>query len=470
MLETDYLVVGAGAAGMAFTDSLLTESDDTDVTIVDRRDRPGGHWNDAYPFVRLHQPAAYYGVNSRALGTDAIEPTGPNAGMYEQSNAGEIVDYFHRVLHDQLVPTGRLRFLGMHDHLGGSDGVHRAVSRLTGETVEIAVRERVVDARYQETPIPATHRRSFTVDAGATVIPVNELVKIAAPAAGYVLLGAGKTAMDACAWLLRHGVASDRITWIRPRDGWFLNRATTQPRGQVASLIEGVASDLEASAAARSIEELTHRLESDGRLLRLDPAVEPQMYRCATMSVAEVEELRCVTDVVRLGHVLHVGVDAISLDHGTVPTSAGRVHIDCTAGGLRVNPGRPVFEPGGITIQEIRTCQPTFNAAFIGFVEATWRDDATKNALCPPNPYPSTVTDLACTILRQELANSVWNTDGQVLAWMARSRLNAIRDMYDQLDEPRVKTALGRYFTAAAPAVANLRHLLHQNPVGAPPE
>ena len=27
-----------------------------------------GHWNDAYQFVSLHQPAAYYGVNSRELG------------------------------------------------------------------------------------------------------------------------------------------------------------------------------------------------------------------------------------------------------------------------------------------------------------------------------------------------------------------------------------------------------------------
>src|SRR5262245_3492748 len=107
--DTDYLVVGGGAAGMAFTDALLTDSSEGDVLIVDRRDRPGGHWNDAYPFVRLHQPAAFYGVNSRMLGTDTIETTGQNAGMYEQSNQGEILDYFDRVLHEHLLPTGRVR-------------------------------------------------------------------------------------------------------------------------------------------------------------------------------------------------------------------------------------------------------------------------------------------------------------------------------------------------------------------------
>ncbi len=80
-LETDYLVVGAGAMGMAFTDTLVTETD-AQVVIVDRGHAPGGHWNRAYPFVRLHQPSAYYGVNSRVLaftvepGNGSPQPTG----------------------------------------------------------------------------------------------------------------------------------------------------------------------------------------------------------------------------------------------------------------------------------------------------------------------------------------------------------------------------------------------------------
>ena len=53
-IETDYLVIGAGATGMAFADTLITESD-ADVVLVDRRHRPGGHWVDAYPFDRVPQ-------------------------------------------------------------------------------------------------------------------------------------------------------------------------------------------------------------------------------------------------------------------------------------------------------------------------------------------------------------------------------------------------------------------------------
>ena len=45
------LVIGGRASGMAFVDVLISGCD-ADVVIVERRHRPGGHWNNAYPFVR----------------------------------------------------------------------------------------------------------------------------------------------------------------------------------------------------------------------------------------------------------------------------------------------------------------------------------------------------------------------------------------------------------------------------------
>ena len=53
-IEADYLVIGAGAMGMAFTDTLITESE-ARVVIVDRAHRPGIHW-DAAAVIR-HSPA-----------------------------------------------------------------------------------------------------------------------------------------------------------------------------------------------------------------------------------------------------------------------------------------------------------------------------------------------------------------------------------------------------------------------------
>ena len=78
-LEADYLVVGAGASGMAFADA-LTGHADVQVALVDRRHAPGGHWLDAYPFVRLHQASSFYGVASTLLGSGSIQSEGPEAG------------------------------------------------------------------------------------------------------------------------------------------------------------------------------------------------------------------------------------------------------------------------------------------------------------------------------------------------------------------------------------------------------
>jgi hypothetical protein len=85
--------------------------------------------------------------------------------------------------------------------------------------------------------------------------------------------------------------------------------------------------------------------------------------------------------------------DRIVLEEGSIPTDDGQVHVDCSAAGLRLAPARPVFAGRRITVQQIRACQPAFNAALVGYVEATRHDDAEQNLLCPPNPYPDTATD-----------------------------------------------------------------------------
>ena len=229
-IETDYLVVGAGAAGLAFVDALIAASE-ADVVMVDRRHQPGGHWNDAYPFVRLHGPSALYGVNSRRLGSDVIEQTGPNAGYYPRATAAEICAYYQQVLNEVLLPSGRVRFFGMSDRAGAAGNKQQFTSRLTGETTAVRVRKRVVDARYLEPSIPATHAPPFGIEPGVRVIPVNDLVGLTRPASRFTILGGGKTAIDACLWLLETGVPPAAIRWIRPRDAWLLDRSYQQPLG-----------------------------------------------------------------------------------------------------------------------------------------------------------------------------------------------------------------------------------------------
>jgi hypothetical protein len=270
--------------------------------------------------------------------------------------------------------------------------------------------------------------------------------------------------MDACSWLLDNGVVSDGIRWIRPRDAWVLDRAYNQPLDQVGELIEGAARSLEAAAASASVDDLFRRLEAAGQLLRIDQDVDPTMFRCAILSQAELVRLRAIDHVVRKGHVRHVGCSEITLDNGSIPTDTSQVHIDCTAAGLRASPARPIFEPGRITIQQVRTCQPTFNAAFIGFVEAARDDDADRNHLCPPNPYPSVATDWIAGQIVAQRAQAAWSAAPDVTAWLERSRLNAARGLGGHMSEPATRSAVKRLFASTEPAVANLERLARSLP------
>ena len=125
-----------------------------------------------------------------------------------------------------------------------------------------------------EASIPATHRTPFDVAPSARVVPVNDLPAAIGSAASYVVLGAGKTAVDACVWLLDNDVQPDRIRWIRPRDAWFYDRRHFQPLEQVAAIMEGISLDAEAGAQAANVEELFARLEAF-RAARADRPVLP---------------------------------------------------------------------------------------------------------------------------------------------------------------------------------------------------
>lgn len=458
-IETDYLVIGAGASGMAFVDALICESD-ADVVLVDRRHRPGGHWTDAYPFVRLHQPSACYGVNSRRLGADRIDETGPNAGFYERATAAEICGYYQQVLDEQLLASGRVRFFGMHDHVGELAGEHRMVSRLTGEETRVRVRRKVVDATYLETAVPSTHTPSFSIDPGVGVCTPNDLVGLSDPGTGYTVFGAGKTAMDTCSWLLEEGVPAEAIRWVRPRDAWVLDRASLQPLELVTSVVEWMSFVLQSAAQAVGAEDLFRRLEACGVTHRLDPEVEPTVFRGATLSEAEREGLRRITNVVRRGRVVHVGVDRITLEEGSIPTDRGQVHVDCTAAGLRLAPARPIFEPHRITVQTVRFGFLPFNAALLGFLEASGRDDGEKNRLSPPNPFPDAAGDFVPGIYTSTRADILWSEEPDVDAWVGRSRLNVALGLHDHLHEPRMQSAITGVFENREPALRNLERLL----------
>jgi hypothetical protein len=422
--ETDYLVVGAGAVGLAFADTLLNHSD-AHITIVDRHGKPGGHWNDAYSFVGLHQPSAYYGVASLPLGSGAKDTIGVNAGLYELATGHEVSGYFDRVMHQKLLPSGRVRYLPMTDWHG--DG--RCVSLLSGTQTTVKARRKTVDATYYGTTVPSTHKPKFTIADGMRVVPPNTLPHLwqsqAPPPRRFVILGAGKTAMDVGVWLLTSGVDPAAITWIVPRDSWLLNRRRTQPGMEFFhDTIGGQLAQMRALAEGTSADEIFLRMEAADIVMRIDPSVTPTMFHYATISKGEIEVLRRITSVVRMGRVSVIEPTRILMERGEYPTDSSTIQIDCTATAVERRPLVPIFNGDRITLQMVRVPQPAFSAALCAYVEIHGADDAAKNALCRPIPLPDTLEQFLPATLVNMTNQVAWGRDKPLTAWIRNCRLD----------------------------------------------
>ena len=452
VVQADYLVVGAGATGMAFTDALIDHAD-VRVALVDRRHGVGGHWLDAYPFVRLHQASSFDGVPSTPLGGGRIQQTGPEAGLHERATVSEICAYYGQVLADRMLGSGQVEFFPGCEHVGG----RQVVSRISGMGFEVPEGCRVVDARYLSPDIPADTPPPFEVDDDARVIPVNDLARVEEPPEEYVVVGSGKTATDAIIWLLARGVEPDRICWVRPRDPWMLNRAVIQP--DPAVYVAMVADMMTAAAAGSSLDDVFLRLEDAGIMIRIDQSVTPTMARAPTLGLWELEQLRSIERVVRRGHIRRVEPGRITLEHGAVDVAPDALVVHCAANGLRNPPLLPVWRPEAITLQPVRAGFPCFGAAVIGYVEATRTDEDEKNRLCPPSPYGNSLADWAAMNVRGIRATQSFGAEPDIKAWADGVPLNPSRVPQERSADPEVVEALARLQASVRPGVARLAEL-----------
>jgi hypothetical protein len=451
-LEVDYLVVGAGATGMAFTDALIDHAD-VRVALVDRRDGVGGHWRGAYPFVRLHQSSTFYGVASTVLGGGRIQQQGPEAGLHERADRSTILAYYDDVLADRMLGSGRVELFAGCDFEGG----RTFVSRRTGEHHEVPPGCRVVDARYLSPDIPAETPPRFGVAEGARVVPVNDLVRTQDAPSQYIVVGSGKTATDACVRLLAHGTDPDAICWVRPREPWMLNRALIQP--DPATYLGMVADMMQAAGSASSLDDLFLRLEDADIMMRIDRSVTPTMAKAPTLGIWELELLRTIGNVVRRGHVESVGRGRISLAQGSVAVADDALVVNCAADGLKNPPRVPIWGPEAITLQPVRAGFPCFGAALIGYVEATRTDDGEKNRLCAPSSYGNSLRDWArMNVLGMQNASS-FGSEPDIRAWSDRVALNPARVPPEHPGSAELDDALRRLQTHGAPGAARLAEL-----------
>jgi hypothetical protein len=202
----------------------------------------------------------------------------------------------------------------------------------------------------------------------------------------------------------------------------MMNRAVVQPDPAV---FLGMAADvMQAAEAAASLEDLFFRLEDAGIMVRIDRSVTPTMAKTPTLALWELEQLRTIEHVVRLGHVRLVERGRMTLERGSVAIAKDALVVHCAASGLKYPPTVPIWGPSAITLQPIRAGFPCFGAALAGYVEATREDDTEKNRLCPPTPYSNTLADWANMNVLGTRAAVSFGSEPDIKAWADTVALN----------------------------------------------
>lgn len=442
---------------MAFADTLLSETE-AQIIIVDRYAKPGGHWNVAYPFVSLHQPSQFYGVSSKELSNGRKDKAGLNKGLLSLASGTEVSTYFEEVMRDTFLQSGRVQYFPSCNYLGNCE----FESETTGEKYKVKVHKKIIDCTYLKTSVPATHTPNFDIAEGIVFIPLNELPKTTIDSAEYVIIGGGKTGIDACLWLLENKVNPDKITWIVSRDAWLINRQNIQPSKEYFDTTFGAMADQSiAITKANSVQDVFDNLEEAGVLLRIDKSVRPTMFHGATVSPLELTALQKVKNIIRLGRVRRIEKNQIVLEKGTIPTTTNHVHVDCSASALSNADIKTVFQGDLITPQTVRSYQPVFSASFIAYVEANYKDEDTKNKLCQVVPLPNQDTDWISMTEAQMVNQFIWSQDKPLRAWLRNNRLDGYSKLLVKVDKSDAKkmailTKMRKY---SLPAMLKLQQL-----------
>jgi hypothetical protein len=191
------------------------------------------------------------------------------------------------------------------------------------------------------------------------------------------------------------------------------------------------------------------------------------MFHLATVSPGEVEVLRRIRHVIRLGRVQAIEADRLVLDQGTVPVAAGTLFIDCTASAVdaslaKTRPPKPIFQAESIVLQIVRLPQPAFSAALLAYVEAHYDSDEEKNRLCSSVPFPHTMDDYARAMSVHMWNQYQWGQDKTLRQWIRESRLDGFGKLMVGIDpqDTEKQAIMARLKEQAGAAMANIRKLL----------
>jgi len=388
-LECDYLVVGAGTSGMAFTDTILTENPTATVVMVDRNQGPGGHWQHVYPFCKLHQTSCNYGVNSLKMGKSRNCKGKERYDVNDRATGAEVVEYYEQALAN-FHQTGRFQsfFDVDYESFDEKQNLHLIRRHKGGDSISVKCRKLV--RIHNNVEVPSMRKPIIPVHQDAHFVPVNDVPK--GVKSGnynkYIVFGCGKTGADAVVQLLRMGVDQSKITWIVSRDVWYFLR------DGLADFWGSNKHILPVMNQEKSIKDVFLAWEKNGIAGRIENADHqktgeiPRIFKGPTMDKEELALMQSIKNVVRMGRATSVDANTIAFEKGSLPYDpADTLLVDCMVDnlyGYNFDKDFQIFEADKINLGPVTF---VFNAsasgAHIAFLEcALGEDDAAKNDCC----------------------------------------------------------------------------------------
>mmetsp|Transcript_22373 Transcript_22373/g.32902 ORF Transcript_22373/g.32902 Transcript_22373/m.32902 type:complete len:226 (-) Transcript_22373:152-829(-) len=139
--------------------------------------------------------------------------------------------------------------------------------------------------------------------------------------------------------------------------------------------------------SAKSVKDLFLAMEKYGSVGRLQPeGAFPEVCKGATIDTEELQKLRSIKDVVRLGRVTSIGPDSMILERGSVPIAANEtLFVDCMAENFygyasNIHEKFTIFEPGRVNLgPSPLVFNPSCSSSLFAYLEANFSDDAIKN-------------------------------------------------------------------------------------------
>ena len=224
------------------------------------------------------------------------------------------------------------------------------------------------------------------------------------------------------AWSRMRSAGSGRAT------PGFTIAASSSRWSRSAGSWKGISLDAEAGAQAADIDDLFERLEASGRLVRIDPSRAGRRCiaaRCsAPASCAPCGRSRTWSGSVACGASRPTGSSSSGARSRPAPTSCTWIARRSASATRR--PCRS-SSPAGSCSSRYGSSRRRSTRPSLGFVEAHRDDDADKNRLCPPNPYPRGIEDWPRMVTRTWTTEQRWLSEPDVSSWIAQSRLNLLR-------------------------------------------